>query len=129
MTPRTSTTVAGDAKIAAHRRRLALEHWDAAEDLALNGNGANSIVSLYIFAGIAASDAICCARLGEYSRSSNHADAVAVLRRADRRLAPSLQRLLTLKAEANYGVESLSTTRVADARTATSRLVEAARLL
>lgn len=129
MTPRRSGASPGDASVAAHRRRLALEHWAAAEDLALNENGASSIVSLYILAGIAAADAICCAKLGEYSRSQNHADAVAVLRRADPGLAPSLQRLLTRKTEANYGIEPLSATRVNESRSAASRLVEAARLL
>lgn len=129
MTPRSSGTVPGDTSILARRRDLALEHWDAAEDLALNENGSSSILSLYILAGVAASDAICCAKLGEYSKSPNHADAVAVLRRADPRLTTSLQRLLSHKTEANYGVERLSTTRVAEARAAASRLVEAARLL
>jgi hypothetical protein len=59
-----------------------------------------------VLAGIAASDAACCAALGRRSRSSNHHDAERLLRE----IAPGgpdaanrLRRLLDLKDNAQYG--------------------------
>ena len=92
----------------------------------LDGDG-NSIVSLYVLAGVAASDAICGARLGEYAQGENHADALAVLKRADPTLVASLQRLLSRKTEWAYGGAGVSASRIESARTAATRLVEAAR--
>lgn len=41
---------------------------------------ADAVVTLYIHAGIAASDAICARALGEHAKGENHADAVSLLR-------------------------------------------------
>ncbi len=121
--------VAATPEARRERRERALEFWRSAEDLrALDGDG-NSIVSLYVLAGVAAADAICCARLGEYSQGENHSDALGVLRRAAPDLTPSLQRLLSRKTEWAYGGATVSGARLEAARVAATRLVEAARLV
>ena len=63
------------------------------------------------YAGIAASDAACCAALGERSRSQDHRDAVTLLRQVapgGRDAAAQLERLLGLKDQAQYGFEDLA---------------------
>lgn len=129
MTPRSSRTVRADAKDAALRRARAIDFWQSAEDLSELGGDPNSMASLYILAGIAASDAICASKLGEHSIGENHADALAVLRRADPSLVASLQRLLSRKTEAGYGGAAVSTQRLAELRRAAERLVQAAQFV
>lgn len=127
MSPRPGRVLRATAEITRERRTRAIEFWQSAEDLRdLDGDG-NSIVSLYVLAGVAASDAICGARLGEYAQGENHADALAVLKRADPTLVASLQRLLSRKTEWPYGGAGVSASRIESARAAATRLVEAAR--
>lgn len=122
MSPRPGRVLRATAEITRERRTRAIEFWQSAEDLRdLDGDG-NSIVSLYVLAGVAASDAICGARLGEYAQGENHADALAVLKRAD-----PTQRLLSRKTEWAYGGAGVSASRIESARAAATRLVEAAR--
>jgi predicted RNA-binding protein with EMAP domain len=62
---------------------------------------------LAVLAGIAASDAICAARLGEIHRGDDHRGARALLTRATpdgKRLADALAKLLDVKDQAHYGV-------------------------
>lgn len=64
-----------------------------------------------VLAGIAASDATCCAALGERSRSQDHRDAVAMLRQVapgGRDAAAHRERLLGLEDQARYGFEDLT---------------------
>ncbi len=59
-----------------------------------------------IFAGIAASDAACCAKLGKYSRSQNHSDAaklLATIEPGGRSASKDFALLIGKKDEANYG--------------------------
>lgn len=58
---------------------------------------ADAYVTLLVHAGIAAADVICCARLGEYARGSNHNDAIALLTTADTHSARHLETLLKMK--------------------------------
>lgn len=63
--------------------------------------------ALAVLAGIAASDAACCHRLGERSRGQDHAQAVALVRQViphGDELANDLGRLLDLKDTAQYGI-------------------------
>ena len=63
--------------------------------------------SLAVLAGIAASDAACCAALGRRSRSQDHHDAVdllATVRPRGAEASQHLRRLLALKDDAEYGV-------------------------
>jgi hypothetical protein len=104
--------------------RLAHAHkfLDAAELIAtdIDDDEANASVaaSLAVLAGIAASDAACCARLGRRSRSQDHHDAERLLAEivpAGRDAAKDLRRLLDLKDAAQYGVMHLSTTELRSA--------------
>lgn len=66
--------------------------------------------SLAILAGVAASDAACCARIGQRPRGQDHKEAVAVLVRVEpggAQMAKDLQRLLAQKDDAHYGLQLL----------------------
>ena len=87
----------------------------------------NAAASLAVLAGIAASDAACCAALGRRSRSENHLDAVGLLgevrpRGAD--AAKYLRRLLSLKDQAEYGVMHLGVRDLQGATRSARQLVE-----
>lgn len=87
---------------------------------------ADAYVTLCVHAGIAAADAICCARLGVHATGQDHSAATTLLGQIDKSLAKDLQRLLGLKTKAGY---SSAPSSPADRRTAgrtASRLVEAA---
>jgi hypothetical protein len=99
--------------------RLAHAHkfFDAAElietDVEEEEANASVAASLVVLAGIAASDAACCARLGRRSRSQDHHDAERLLAEilpGGRDAAKDLRRLLDLKDAAQYGVMHVSAT-------------------
>jgi hypothetical protein len=78
----------------------------------------NVAAGLAVLAGIAASDAICCARLRLRHRGDNHRDAADLLRQATPdgpELAKLLLRLLDLKDEAHYGVMVVASRKARDA--------------
>lgn len=130
MTPKKVPVTPCDAADRRGRLEQALGFWRSAEDLrTLDEGQRNSIVSLYVLAGIAASDVICCARLGERSSSENHSDAVALLKRASPELVAPLQRLLSGKSAAAYGATPSSMHRQTEARTAALRLLDGARAI
>ena len=82
-----------------------------------------------VLAGIAASDAICCARLGCRHRGDDHRGATELLKSATPdgpRLATALARLLDLKDEAHYGVMVVSSRKAQDAVRWAKTLVERA---
>jgi hypothetical protein len=71
----------------------------------------NVAAGLAVLAGIAASDAICCARLRHLHRGDDHRGATDLLKKAvpdGAKLSNSLARLLDLKDEAHYGVMMVS---------------------
>lgn len=83
-------------------------------------------VGVFVLAGIAAGDAICCARLGERSRGQSHDDAKRLLDSATddgQRLADLLAKLLNLKSQAHYGDRLLSNRHARDARRWASQLL------
>ncbi len=96
------------------------EEADEARNVAA-GNG--------VLAGIAASDVLCCIRLGRRHRGQDHQGAIALLARIrpdGAALAKALATVLAIKDPAHYGHEFISDTRLkATLRTATL-LVEAA---
>ena len=68
--------------------------------------------SLAVLAGIAASDAACCARLGIRARGQSHVEAVKLLATIEPRgadMAKDLQRLLNRKDDSQYGLAFVST--------------------
>lgn len=116
MTPRHAgrTQVCGRPQ-AKTRLAHARKFLDAAELIAtdIDADDANASVaaSLAVLAGIAASDAACCARLGRRSRSQDHHDAERLLAEiipGGRDAAKELRRLLDLKDAAQYGVLHVS---------------------
>ena len=70
-----------DAVITAGRMSKANEFFAAADHL--GEELPNAAGDLYVDAGVAASDVICCVRLGVHSNTGNHNEAVALLKRAD----------------------------------------------
>jgi hypothetical protein len=83
-----------------------------------------------VLAGIAASDAICCVRIGERSRGEDHHEALALLARATPdgpQLAQGLERLLSIKDQSHYGIELVSSSRARSAVRQANRLLTRAR--
>jgi hypothetical protein len=71
-----------------------------------------------VLAGIAASDAICCVRLGQVHRGDDHRQAAELLKGAvpdGPKLAATLARLLDVKGESHYGLLVLSARKAHDA--------------
>lgn len=101
-----SRVVDCDKTIRQGRMAKAEQFADAAalvHDLAAGtGDVADAYITLCVHAGIAASDVICCARLGRYAQGEGHHEAVALLKTA----APGIERhlgvLLGMKTKAGY---------------------------
>lgn len=68
---------------------------------------ASPSAALAVLAGIAASDAACCASLGRRARGPGHREAATLVEQitpGGKKAATSLRRLLSLKDEAHYGL-------------------------
>jgi hypothetical protein len=116
--------------------RIRLEHAKAFLDAAeLIGAEEDDVATpgvasaLAVLAGIAASDAACCAVLHQRSRSQNHRDAVGLLAQlapTGPTMARDLERLLGVKDDAHYGMLHVSSQRATAALRQAKRLVSAA---
>lgn len=84
--------------------------------------------TLYVDAGIAASDVICCVRLGVHSNTGNHAEAAALLKRADSGSERHLNTLLNLKNKAAYTHQDLTSGELKRMIRAAQHLVASAKL-
>ncbi len=123
-------TVRCTAAICQGRLRKAVEFLDAAHLIAdETGESAahDAFVTLCVQAGIAASDAICCARLGEHAQGQDHNEAVTLLSRASTESAMHLRVLLSMKTKAGYSHTAVSNGDARRARRAAEALVETAR--
>lgn len=78
----------------------------------------DAFVTLAVHAGIACADVICIARLGQYSATGSHAEAAALLKKADPEAAKHLERLLAIKTKAGYTHRTVSNDDVATANRA-----------
>jgi len=90
----------------------------------------NVTASLAVLAGIAASDAVCCAALGRRSRGQDHRQAVELLRQVTDvgdAMARELTRLLAVKEDAHYGILQVSGQRLAATLRQARHLVETAK--
>ena len=108
---RTSPCDRRDAALRLAQAKKLLEQADVVAVERKNPAAADGAASLAILAGIAASDAGCCAALGRRSRSQNHLDATQLLveiHPAGKDAANALRRLLSVKDKANYGIVSVS---------------------
>ncbi|MDF6103774.1 hypothetical protein GR168_01800 [Gordonia sp. JH63] len=114
-----------DSGVTAGRLSKANEFFDAAELLV--DEMPNAAGDLYVDAGIAAADAICCVRLGAHSNTGNHSEAVALLRRADSGSERHLNTLLNLKNKVAYTHQDLSSAELKKMNRAAEHLVEAAK--
>jgi hypothetical protein len=89
---------------------------------------ADAYVTLCVHAGIAASDAICCARLGEHSVGSDHRSAVALLAQIDEVSSSHLKVLLDMKGHAGYSEHQASSEVRISAGVSATELVKYAKL-
>lgn len=113
------------------RARIARAYLEIARDSAegtdeLRGNVAAGNA---VLAAIAASDAICCLRLGRRHRGPDHHGATAMLRSlrpGGAALATALERALAVKDPAHYGDRLIGDSELKAALRASTRLVEAA---
>ena len=105
----------------------AAELVDALADDAGIESKANLLGSLAVLAGIAASDAICGASLGERAAGENHTDAVVLLKRAsppEDSSSAQLKRLLDAKTTTQYSPILIGDAKAADLLTAAHRLLK-----
>lgn len=111
----------------AGRLTKAEEFLDAAELLASDADSRSAAASLFVEAGIAAADVVCCKRLGEHARGQGHNDAVSLLTRADNQLAKHLRTLLANKSRISYSAQVLAPSEFRKVQRAAVQLTEAAR--
>lgn len=126
-------TVQCTAATAAGRKHKAEQFWNAASltrDYSEDDRSVgDAVATLLVHAGIAASDVICCARLGEHSRGENHSEAAALLRQVDPKLANDLKTLLSLKTKAGYSAQAVAADDLVRATRACDRLMNEMRAL
>lgn len=94
-----------DASRRAGRLAKARQFIDAADTVATldDDNRFNDVlITLYVHAGIAAADVICCSKLGKHARGESHDEAVRLLGRADATAAKHLGVLLKMKTRSGY---------------------------
>jgi hypothetical protein len=123
---RTQLCGAAEARTRLNDARAQLEFAELAT-AASTSEERKAAVSCAVVAGIAASDAACCAALGQRSRSQNHRDAADLVRS----IAPGgddaaklLGRLLGLKDAAQYGFDAISGPALVGAQRQARQLVE-----
>ena len=107
--------------------RVAEEARDIADDERESGD---ALVSLYVLAGIAAADVICCKALGHHVQGEDHLQAIGELSKVvpdGKQLGSDLKALLQLKTRAGYGAPPVTADRRKRARRRAESLVEAAR--
>lgn len=114
-----------DSAIISGRLAKASEFFDAAEYLEEDMPGAAG--DLYVDAGIAAADVICCVRLGVHSNTGSHNEARALLKKADGGFERDLATHLGLKNKAAYTHEPISVGECKKMNRAAGRLVEEAK--
>ena len=97
----------------------------------INLASASVAAALAVLAGIAASDAACCLKLGKRSRGEGHHQAADFLRKiiGGEKPADALTRLISLKDTAQYGVINISDAELTIAMRRARTLVEFAQSL
>lgn len=131
MSPRQSgrTQTCSDAD-ATTRLRHARKFIEVAELVAGEGDDveySSQAAALAVLAGIAASDAACCKTLGRRSRGQDHRAAATLVEDVSpggKQAAKALNRLLSLKDEAHYGLFDVSGQDLKSALRQASDLVE-----
>jgi hypothetical protein len=113
------------------RSRVARTYLNLAEiaSAASEPEGRNAAAGNAVLAAIAASDALCCRRLGRRSREQDHTVAATLLAKITpdgAKLARDLTTVLAVKDTAHYGTTFLTEAKVKAALRSAARLVEAA---
>lgn len=109
------------------RLSKAIEFIEDAESIVVLDGGGNSAASLFVDAGIAASDVLCCRAMGAHAQGPDHNGAVQLLGKVDKSLAGDLRVLLRNKSKISYSDRPLPAGEFERVRRASVRLVEAAR--
>lgn len=113
MSPRQQTCTRDDARYRLSDARSMM----AVADLVVTDDTIPGVAgALAVLAGIAASDAACCAVLGRRHRGQDHRDAGELLKAVEPNgpaMAKDLRRLLSRKDDAHYGLGSLAAARSA----------------
>jgi hypothetical protein len=130
MSPREPRVQSCSRADATARLRHATRFLEVAELVVDEGDDldySSASAALAVLAGIAASDAACCAALGRRARGQDHGEATTLVGRVKpggKRAATSLQRLLGLKDEAQYGFFDVGGQQLKSALRQASDLVE-----
>ena len=93
-----------------------------------DGAALNVCIGVAVLAGIAASDAICSAALGERYAGDDHEAAAELLQRVDPSLGRQLRDLVSMKKNSHYGHQMLTATNRKSALRCARALVAAARI-
>ncbi|MEZ5381601.1 MAG: hypothetical protein R2754_07365 [Microthrixaceae bacterium] len=94
--------------------------------LADDGTPTDARIALYVDAGIAAADVICCIALGEHAAGQSHDEAIDLLGRVDKPLTLDLASLLRFKTRTSDGADAATQQQLKTASRAAKRLVGAA---
>ena len=123
-------TVEADKVEQTGRLNKAKQFFQSAEELMEladeEGANADSVVTLFVHAGIAASDSICAVALGKYASGENHQDAIVLLATVDASASKWLGTLLGMKTRAGYGYDPISKMNLLKAERAARSLVDLA---
>jgi hypothetical protein len=134
MTPRPTGRIQLCGKAEARTRLAHARSFADTAELALgvdDEGSENVAASLAVLAGIAASDASCCAVLGRRARGQDHRDAVVLLAEiavTGAQMGKDLARLLDVKDNAQYGILFDSSTVAAQSVKWAKRMVVAAEI-
>lgn len=106
------------------RQAKAEEFFEAATAIDTLVDGHDSAATLYIHAGIAAADVLCCRVLGRHAQGQDHGDGVTLLGQVDKVAARNLATLLQHKTRAGYGARRLSSTDHKKVQRAATHLID-----
>ena len=128
MTPRTRAMTRAEVQVRAQHAHSFIQAADLVDQLGEEAGIpqiGNTIASLAVLAGIAASDAMCGAILGTRAAGEGHSEAVDLLRSTEpgKRLAAHLRRLIDAKTEVQYSAAVLTRSRASDLMKAAQRLI------
>lgn len=130
MNPKKPRMRSGNRGAALSRFQIAQRYLDMAELLSADVDGAsiNACIGNAVLAGIAASDAICLAAVGERYAGQDHMEAAKVLSEIDAESGKRLRDLVNLKTASHYGDQLLRQSERELALRRATALVESARV-
>lgn len=122
---------AGDRALAAARTAVAREYQLLAELVAVEDRpfAHNAAAGNAVLAAVAASDAICCLKLGRYHTGEDHRGAARLLgqvRPDGQDMSRQLAKVLAVKDQVHYSGDPLPESRMRSVLRSTARLVETA---